>query len=299
MLAIACAVPMRRYLPIALEVGLHALALLGIVVVAATAWTGDMADAVTYAIGAQRWLAGESPYTPMQSQPYPMHLVALGLGYVYPPASLPLMLPLTLGDGAMRAWAFLGGLSVGIVAAFLVQGRGRRVALAVFGLTMLLPMDVASGQASPWIASTVGLSWLSRRWGSVAAAAAGTMKIYPLLAVRWWPALLLPLALGLLTIGLWDEWLVAFLNGRPSCPDTALTSITCATGVAWPGYALAAIFLVGAWRAPRPIGFFLLTIAMILPAPDMFSGYLLVPYLGLLVAVPYVAGRLTDSHGGA
>jgi hypothetical protein len=173
----------------------------------------------------------------------------------------------------------------------MVRDQGRRIALAAFGLTMFLPMDVASGQASPWVASAVGLSYVSTRWGSVASAAAGALKIYPLLAVRWWPALLLPLALGLATIGLWDDWLVAWTNAQPGCPDWALTSVTCATGASWPGYVLAAIFLVGAWRAPRPIGFFLLTVAMIIPAPDLFRGYLLVPYMGLLAAIPYLARR--------
>lgn len=274
---------------LAIEIGLHALALYGIVVVAVAAWSGDMADAVTYAIGVDRWLAGGSPYTAMQMQPYELHTIALGLGYIYPPASLPLLIPLTWGDGVLRAWAFAGGLAVGIVAALMVRERGRRMALLVFGITMLLPMDVASGQASPWIAAGVGLAYLYPRGGSVAAAAAGSLKIYPMLAVRWWPALVVPIGLGLLTIGLWSDWLAAWTNGRPGCPDWALPSLTCATGMAWPGYVLAGAFLVGAWRAPRPIGFFLLTVAMILPAPDLFRGYLLVPYLGLLAAIQSMA----------
>jgi hypothetical protein len=279
----------RVWLPVLLEVGLHALALYGILVVATTAYTGDMADAVTYAVGVDRWLSGTSPYTPMQSEPYPLHLVALGAGYIYPPASLPLLIPLTWGDGVMRAWAFAGGLSVGVVGALMVREYGRRVAVLVFGIAMLLPMDVASGQASPWIVSAVGLAYLSPRWGSVVAASAGSLKVYPMLAVRWWPALLVPLALGLLTLGLWPDWITAWTNGRPGCPDWALTSVTCATGSAWPGYVLAAILLVGAWRAPRPIGFFLLTVAMIIPAPDLFRGYLLVPFMGLLAALPHLA----------
>lgn len=271
---------------LAVEVGLHALAAYGIAVVAWTAFTGDMADAVTYAVAAERWLAGGSPYTPMQMRPYELHTIAFGLGYIYPPPSLPFMVPLTLGGGGvLRAWAFGGGLAMGIVAALIMRERGRRIALFVFGITMLLPMDVASGQASPWVAAGIGLAYLYPRWGSVVAASAGALKIYPLLAVRWWPALLVPVGLGIATIGLWPDWLAAWSNGRPGCPDGALPSLTCVTGSAWPGYLLAAVFLLGAWRAPRPIGFFLLTVAMILPAPDLFGGYLLVPYLGLLAVL--------------
>lgn len=280
----------RSWASLGIEVALHAVAAYGIGVVAWAAWTGDMADAVTYALAVGRWLGGESPYTAMQSQPYPLYLVASGMGYIYPPPSLPLLLPLAGGHGVLRAWAFAGGISVAIVAALLVRDMGRRVALAVFGLTLLLPMNVDSGQASPWIASAVGLSYAAHRWGSVAAAAAGALKIYPLLAVRWWPALAAPAALGLVTAGLWPDWIEAWLNGRPSCVPTALPSVTCAIGTAWPAYALAVVLLLGAWRAPRPVGFFLLTVAMIVPAPDLFHGYLLVPYMGMLVAVPHVAG---------
>ncbi|MCC6619409.1 MAG: hypothetical protein IT341_10285 [Chloroflexi bacterium] len=275
------------WIGVAVEVALLALAAYGIAVVAWTAYTGDMADAVSYVIAVDRWLAGGSPYTPMQMQPYELHTIALGLGYIYPPASLPLLVPLTWGgDGLLRAWAFGGGLAVGVVAALMVRERGRRIALLAFGVTMLLPMDVGSGQASAWVAAGIGLAYLYPRWGSVAAASAGSLKIYPMLAVRWWPALLVPISLGLATIGLWSDWLTAWMNGWPGCPDWALPSLACATGATWPGYALAAVFLVGAWRAPRPIGFFLLTVAMILPAPDLFRGYLLVPYLGLLAAAP-------------
>jgi hypothetical protein len=142
---------------------------------------------------------------------------------------------------------------------------------------------VQVGQASPWVAAAIGSTWLWPRAGSVLTVLAGSLKLYPLLAVRWLPALALVLILAIVTAGLWPDWISAWLNAKAGCPPWSLPSLTCVTGSSVPGYLLAAILLVGAWKAPRHIGFFLMTVAMIVPAPDLYSGYLLVPFMGSVV----------------
>lgn len=269
---------------VAIRLGLVVLVALLVSFEASRALAGNMADGITYATAVDAWLAGGSPYSQQQiAGPYALHEIAGGHGFVYPPTALPLLIPTTWGDLSMRLWALAGMLAFAAVAAIIVDRRlGPTWALAGASVALLMPATAEVGQASAWTAAAVGATWLWRRAGAVAAAAAGCLKLYPFLAVRWWPALVVPAVLALGTAGLWSDWLTAWTNAEPGCPAGSLPSLACATGMAWPGYALGAIFLVGALVAPPAVGFFLLTVAMIVPAPDLYQGYLLTPLIGLL-----------------
>ena len=271
------------------RVSAAALVALGIIVVTANALTGNMADAESYRAAIDRWLAGESPYTAMQMEPYLLHEAAHGRGFVYPPTALPLLLPYLVIPAPLMAMA--GAAVLAIVA-------WRMAGVWAAAIILLLPLSTGVGQVTPWIAAAIGATYLWPR-ASVASALAGAVKLYPLLAVRWWPAFLI---LVPLTVSpWWSDWLAAWSNAVPGCPAWSLASASC-IGVPWLGYLLAAVFLLGSFAAPRKVGFFLVTVAMILPAPDLYRSYLLIPLIGLLPwarEAAWARTHLRSGHGSA
>jgi Glycosyltransferase family 87 len=274
---------------------------------------GHLADASSYHAAVQRWLSGSSPYSAEQlSGPHTMGSAVGGNGFVYPPLALPLFLPLAPGVEATLAWVLLTHAAF-LVVVFAIARRELgdlplAASLVVVALALALPgmNEIRLGNASALIATLIGLIWLLPRWGALFAVIAGSIKVFPLLAVPWsarWGASLVPAAVvGLVLVAIslligpqrWVEWVTAMTTAVPSCPTWALPSLPCVTGSSVPGVLLAAVLFIGAIAAPsRPIGFLLLSVAMIVPAPDLYQHYLLVPFVGALPAAcaAVLAGR--------
>jgi Glycosyltransferase family 87 len=264
---------------------------------------GHLADAGSYQAAVNRWLSGSSPYSAEQLSGSPTLGSAVGgSGFVYPPIALPLFLPLALGVEATLAWVLLTHVAFLLVVFAIARrelpGAPIVAALLVIVAALALPgmKEIRFGNASALVASLVGLMWLLPRHAPVLAVVAGSIKAFPLLAIPWsarWRGAMAPaavLAVLLLLVSLvpdpyrWVEWATVMATAVPSCPDWALTSLPCATGSSIPGLLLGGLFFIGALAAPsRAVGFLLLTVAMIVPAPDLYQHYLLLPFVG---AVP-------------
>lgn len=276
----------------------------------AFATNGHLADAASYRGAVDRWLSGASPYSAEQlSGRHTLGSAVGGSGFVYPPSALVLFLPLALGFEATLAWVLL--THAAFLAVVLLVGRreltGMPAATALVPVLAALALpgmdEMRFGNASALIAALVGAMWLLPRYSAALAVVAGAIKVFPLLGAAWgwrWGGTLRPAGIAgvlLLVISLsagpwrWVEWVTAMSTAVPSCPDWALTSAACATGSSLPGFALAAVLAIGAILAPsRAVGFFLLTVAMIVPAPDLYQHYLLIPFVGV-VPVACEAGR--------
>ena len=263
---------------------------------------GHLADAASYRTAVERWLAGGSPYSAEQlSGPHTLGSAVGGAGFVYPPSALVLFLPLALGFEATLLWVLVTHAAF-VAVVFLIARReltgmpAAAVGVAVVAALALPGMDeIRFGNASALIAALVGAMWLLPRHSAVFAVLAGAIKVFPFLGAAWgwrWGTNLRTAAIlvaALLAISLtagpgrWIEWVTAMSTAVPSCPDWALTSVACATGSSLPGFAVAAVLATGAILAPsRPVGFFLLCVAMIVPAPDLYQHYLLIPFVGVI-----------------
>jgi hypothetical protein len=268
----------------------------------ALASDGHLADASSYHAAMERWLTGASPYSAEQlSGPHTLGSAVGGAGFVYPPSALVLFLPLALGFEATLLWVLLTHAAFMLVV-FLISRRelagmpAAAVLVPVVGALALPGMgEIRFGNASALIAALVGSMWLLPRHAAVLAVLAGAIKVFPLAGAGWaarWGASLRPavvlgvvlVALSLTAgIGRWGEWVTAMTTAVPSCPEWALVSTACATGSSLPGFVLAAVFVIGSMLAPsRSIGFLLLTVAMIAPAPDLYQHYLLIPFVGVV-----------------
>jgi hypothetical protein len=274
-----------------------------LVIGSAFATSGFLADASSYQAAVERWLAGASPYSAEQlSGPHTLGSAVGGAGFVYPPAALFLFLPLGLGFEATLLWVLLTHAAF-LVVVFLIARRELGslplwAALVPLVAALALPgmsEGLRFGNASALIAALVGGMWLVPRYAAVLAVLAGAIKVFPLLgaawAIRWGTAMrpAIALAIGLVAlsliagVGRWVEWVTAMSTAVPSCPDWALVSVACATGSTLPGFVLAAVLAIGAALAPsRAVGFLLITVAMIAPAPDLYQHYLLIPFVGVL-----------------
>jgi hypothetical protein len=281
----------------------------------ALATGGHLADASSYRAAVDRWLSGASPYGGEQlSGPHTMGSAVGGAGFVYPPPALVLFLPLALGFGATLVWVLLTHAAfVGVVFLIARSELGTLPASAsVVPVLAALAMPglvegLRFGNASALIATLVGAMWLLPRHGAVFAVVAGAIKVFPLIGAAWatrWESSRVPaiaVGLGLLTFSLfvgvdrWSEWVISMTTAVPSCPDWALASMPCATGSALPGFVLAAVLGIGAILArSRSIGFLLITVAMIVPAPDLYQHYLLIPFVGAVPGACAVVRRFVE-----
>jgi hypothetical protein len=231
--------------------------------------------------------------------PYQLDDAAWGMGFVYAPMVSFLFAPL-LVDPVPYLWNLLNVAAFVTVGLAIVRkewghmgGLGTTVTLAVLLVQPGL-REVNEGQVSPAIAALFGAMWIAPRWSGVLAGAAGAIKLFPLLGLVWaWrqrAPLIGPLAItavvsliGLVFVpGWYRDWIVALVNARPGCPSIALPSFGCA-GVGWVGYAMAFGLAIAARFLRRDENAFaLLSVAFIVPAADLYWGYMLIPFLGFL-----------------
>lgn len=270
--------------------------------------TSNGADWLSYYSGAERLVTTGSPYSSVQSEPYLLHEMAWGEGFVYPPPAAVLLLPTLFGPATFPLLNLAGIVSFVWVSVLLARRDrlGWPWITLIGALALANPgfREVREGQLSPLIAAAVGAMWLGH--AGVLSVVAGAVKVYPGLGLMWAlrrgesvrGPLLLAALLAAGTLWLWPEWIDAMANAEPGCPAWSLPSIACVTGTPWAGSAVAGVLTIVAWRLPwdRP-AFLLLTLAMIAPAPDMYLGYLMVPFVGVL---PSMCGLLRHfPTGGA
>jgi hypothetical protein len=177
--------------------------------------------------------------------------------------------------------------------------------VAMFGAMALAHpgfRELREGQVTPLIAAAIGGLWLFPKASGWLGVAAGMVKVFPGLGLLWAlrqrASLIAPIGLAiaglLLGGGLWIDWLEVMLNARPGCPDFALPSIGCVTGVPALGWSAAALIAALAlkMRSDR-VAFFLLAVAMICPVADLYWGHLMVPFMG---ALPLLAHSIQSAR---
>lgn len=165
---------------------------------------------------------------------------------------------------------------------------------------------LAVGQVTPFIAAGVGAMWLWPRYAAWVWVLGGLVKVFPAVGLVWTirmgGSVGRPIAVGLVLVVVsavwvggssWPDFVTALRNGRPT-RDSGLPSLACSfAGGSVLAYLIAAALLVMVLRARRDeVAFFLLAVAMVIPAPDLFPNYLLVPAIG---ALPLI-GRLYVSR---
>jgi len=260
----------------------------------------NLADLSSYRAGAAKAIELQSPYSAMQlAGPYPLDAAAWGRGFVYPPPVAFLFAPLLI-DSSAFVWNIVT-VSAFVLVAFAIVRRewgpmGPVASLVALALILRQPglQEVFEGQMSPLIAAFVGMMWLQPRASGYWAVAAGLFKIFPLAGLVWAgrrrAAVLMPIAIlalvGVTTIVLtpswWRDWVTSVGNARAACPTIALPSFTC-VGLPWLGYLLAGVLCVSALRLKRDdLAFVALTVGMVIGAPDIYWGYMLIPFVGLL-----------------
>jgi hypothetical protein len=192
-----------------------------------------------------------------------------------------------------------------VVAAIAWRQTGRALAVgAVVALTLAHPgMHVREGQIEPLLAAGIGALWL---WPSGwLAVAGGLVKLHPLGGLVWVARkrgpIVKPVLFAIAGVAvwalifpdLWRDWLSSTVNMRADCNAIGWPSVTCVTGIRWVGPAIAAIMLLGTWRVRSDkVAFLLLSLAILVAAPDTYASYWLIPWVGalpLLLTEPRVA----------
>lgn len=276
-----------------------------------------MADGLSYAAGGRHLLAGQPLYSAFQlSGPYELAAAALGRGFVYPPTAALLFAPLApLGTEGLGLVFGALWLLFGLLAYRLANQAGLASwPAAMFSLVVMLSgaaiSALGSGNINLLVAAALLASWLWPNSAGILAVLGGAIKIFPAAGLVWTVrrhgSLIWPVALGIglliaatMVVGLggWSDFLRAFANGRSSsgyviASPAQLLGPGIGTGV---GYGLAAAAAVGAWRIrDDAVAFALLGWAMILPAPDWYAHYLLLP---LASSLPWVARALAVRFG--
>lgn len=217
-----------------------------------TGWPGPFVDWRTYANAAGRLLAGDPIYGPEQlTGPYHLTEVLL-VGYAYPPASVPLMIPFQGYPFGLAAWITLnlGALLTSlwaIVSRAWPTYRMLAFAIALAGLAMFTPFlagmiamttNIGLAGAVGWV--SVGLT--SRQAGTLGGLL-GVVKVFPgALALATaggkaralGTALVVAAAVALVTLpivgpGAWVDFGTALTSAVPDCSGFNV-SIACTLG---------------------------------------------------------------------
>lgn len=291
----------------ALIVGLAALAVAWIADLAAQvraiAVGGElMDDFPTYHAAAVHVLDGHGLYAPMQMAPYPLTHAAAGFGFVYPPIAALVAAPLAVLP-EIPAYAVVTGLSFAAfwcVATAIVRSEGFTGWVPLAATTVLVLANgpvlsgVKTGNLNLAVAASLGLLWLAPRTSGWVAVAGGLVKLYPAAGLVWarrrGGPVAVPLAVGVLLLvasvaiqgpNTWLDYGAALRNLRPDSwyplqsPGHLFGPIV--------GIACSAVLLVGALRVrDDALAFGLLALAMLAPAPDLWSHYLLIAEIGFL-----------------
>ena len=296
------------------SVALLAVALTGFlarsVVVVPSIFRGDY---LTYVAGATRYLDGQPLYPAWQLEgPFPLGFAAYGRGFVYPPPAVLAAVPFAaLGEPAGFAlFSLLAASLLGWVAYAIGRREGcsRRASLVLAVVMLVSPPaieSIATGQANTFVAIGLGAAWLRPRQSGYLAVIGGLLKLFPAAGLAWTlrrrGSLAGPVMLGtsimllsLLLFGVdgWRAFALTMANGHGSNTWGAVAPRLLLELVIGPGaaaiacYAAAVALLVAAVRVRSDrLAFGIMALAMILPAPDWYVHYLLIPLVGVLPAI--------------
>lgn len=276
----------------------------------------------TYALAAERFLAGEPLYAAAQlSGDYLMPRV-VSIGYSYPPPSVLLFVPFQSAPLGLAAWLALNaGLLVSGVAAMLRQAFRLpwpwAVALTAVSLAPFYPFaqGIAVGNVNVGLAGLMAWYWVAGRgrWTGVAAGIGATIKVFPGFFALWsarrdgvQPVIvaagtavgLAVVTLPLFGIGTWIDFVTALANQRPTCWDGTI-SIACLLEPSLGpqagkliGIGLAVVFALGVVLARSPfVAFSCLAWAMLAPVTDGWAHYWLFVYVAIMAGLGYLATR--------
>jgi alpha-1,2-mannosyltransferase len=268
------------------------------------------ADFNTYWDTARRILDGGAVYAPFElAGPFSLsNNDGVGL-FVYTPVAALMMVPLA----ALSAWPSFVVFSVAslvalwAVAVAIVRREGLRDPWSFRVITLLVFVNgstinsVTSGNLNTFVAALVGLMWLVPGGSGYLAVVGGIVKLFPGAGLAWaWrqrASLLGPVVAGVALVG------VSMLLLGPTSWTDFFTAVRHFQGDGWfpiqspahvfgpvVGWACAGLLLAGTLRVrDDALAFGLLSLAMIAPAPDLWSHYLLIPMIGWL---PFVTRRV-------
>lgn len=270
-------------------------------------WQGDF---ISYYEGARRLVAGEPLYAAAQlAGPYYLGGAAFGVGFVYPPPAALVAVPLVPLGREVAFVLFVAASAVGMAwTAFAIarrEGLSQLAAAVTAALVMLSAPTIeglATGQANPLVAVLLGLTWLYPRASGYLAVVGGLVKVFPAAGLAWAirerAPVLRPLLLGIvvvavsvlvLGVGAWRDFVVSYANGMPTSfvfPEPPRHYLEPLLGARWAQvivYGATGLLLVAVVRLRSAhAAFAALGIAMILPAPDWYMHYLVIPVFGVL-----------------
>ncbi len=271
------------------------------------------ADFQTYWAGARHLLDGAPLYAPDQlSGPYRLGDMDFGTGYVYPPTAAALSLPLGLVPVDV-GWVLFNGIALaGLGAAVYLIGRreglgptASAVVVAVVFSSGPVAQAVIAGNVNLWMGLGLAAAWLWPRTASSFAVLGALIKLYPGIAILWtirrrvwsWTPLVIGAVFGIVVVlvfgsRLWTEFLTTLANARPfgaafpQPPRSVLDPVLGSTGASLVAYAITVLLGVAVLRVRSDrLAFFVLSVAMIMPAQDWHTHYFLIPLIGALPGV--------------
>jgi hypothetical protein len=284
-------------------------------------------DFITYWSGARHLLEGAPLFAPEQlAGPYRLPDMDYGSGYVYPPTAAALSAPLA-PLAVSVAWAIFVGGAVGLLgwAVYRIardeglSPRGAAVAVALVVTSGPVGQGVFAGNVNLWIGVGLAFAWLRSGWSTALAVIGALIKLYPGIGVLWairrrtfrWPPILLGAVFGLVVVvvfglPLWRDFLTTLANARPlgasfpQPPRANLEPFVGPTLAAIGSWLLTAALAVAslAVRSDR-FAFFLLSLAMIVPAQEWHAHYYLIPVIGALPGACHLAAAWRSSRGRA
>lgn len=267
-------------------------------------------DFETYWGGSRRLLDGAVLYPASQlGGPFILGDAAFGRGYVYPPTAALLATPLATVPMEI-AFGLFTIVSLGALA-FVAYRIGRREGLGAVGAGLLALLLVATGpgfdalltgNVNALAAAGVGAMWLWPSASGYVAVLGGLVKVYPGVGLIWTirkrAPLVGPIVLGLglvavslviLGLGAWRDFQVTMANGLSTeyfviqSPRSLLTGALGSTVALAVALGLTLLAVLGALRVREDaVALVLVSLAMILPAPDWHLHYFIVPLVGSL-----------------
>lgn len=271
-------------------------------------------DYASYWATGWRVLHGLLIYPPSQLASGNTLLAHSGVGFVYPPPAALLTVPLALlplGIGFGLFVALSAGAWVLVISAILRRSwlHGTSLHLALLLMTVNGPVldGLVSGNANVLLAALFGLGWLRARSSGSVAVASGLLKPYLAGGLAWalrhgpWRQLLGPSALGLAAVAIstiafgppaWSRYFAVVSQAKPiglyyiPSPERLLEGYLSSAAI-FVVLAVATLGLLALVLGVQDdaVAFALLGWAVILPAPDWWSHYLLFPMVAMLPLV--------------
>jgi hypothetical protein len=276
-------------------------------------WAGDY---LTYMAGGERLLAGEPLYPDFQLEgPFVLGNAAFGNGFVYPPTAAVAAVPFALAGPVVgfAVFATLSAILLGVTIALVGRKEGlSRGAAIAFGVAYVVSAagieSITTGQANTLVAASIAATWVWPRTTGWLAVIGGLVKLFPAASLAWAvrerAPIVRPLIAGVAIVAVsvlflgWDAW-SAFITTIRNGHGTDLTIVPSLREMVgyvlddpWATlavYGLAGLLALVSLVVPsRYAAFAMVALAMIVPAPDWYLHYMLIPMAGL---APWIAAK--------